>query len=131
MAEITFYEKPGCINNTKQKKLLMRSGHKVKARDILKYEWDTQTLRRFFGTEPVINWFNRSAPAIRDGHVHPQLLDETRALLLMVTDPLLIRRPLMQVDQECRAGFDMEAVNRWIGLVAEDSKQDLENCPRK
>jgi hypothetical protein len=34
----------------------------------------------------------------------------------MLADPLLIRRPLMDVDGQCRAGFDPEAVDRWIGL---------------
>ena len=35
MATITFYEKPGCINNTRQKKLLEAAGHQVVAKNLL------------------------------------------------------------------------------------------------
>jgi hypothetical protein len=29
MATVHFYEKPGCINNTRQKKILAAAGHEV------------------------------------------------------------------------------------------------------
>jgi hypothetical protein len=35
MATITFYEKPGCINNTRQKKLIAAAGHQVIAKNLL------------------------------------------------------------------------------------------------
>jgi len=34
----------------------------------------------------------------------------------MLENPLLIRRPLMQVGDSLMAGFDQEAVDNWIGL---------------
>ena len=48
----------------------------------------------------------------------------------MVADPLLIRRPLMQVGQQCMAGFDPAAVDAWIGLRSMLEGEDLERCPR-
>ncbi|HNA31336.1 MAG TPA: ArsC/Spx/MgsR family protein, partial [Thiobacillaceae bacterium] len=65
------------------------------------------------------------------GEVSPEALDEQEALRLMLADPLLIRRPLMEVDGQRRVGFDPEAVERWIGLSSRTGGEDLETCPRK
>lgn len=128
MAEIVFYEKPGCINNTRQKRLLAWSGHTVEARDILAAAWTPEGLRPFFGARPVAEWFNRSAPRVKSGEVAPERLSEAEALALMCADPLLIRRPLMAAlgRQEC--GFDEAAVAAWIGLQAGETIG--EDCPR-
>lgn len=132
MADVIFYEKPGCINNTRQKKLLTEAGHTVHAKSLLTEDWASQKdyLRAFFGSLPVEDWFNRSAPAVKQGEVIPERVSEQQALELMLADPLLIRRPLMQVDDEQRVGFDDQAVDVWIGLNLTQSQGDLESCPR-
>jgi nitrogenase-associated protein len=132
MATILFYEKPGCKNNTKQKQLLKAAGHQLEVKNLLTETWTIETLRPFFGALPVGDWFNRSAPRVQSGEVNPSVLDETTALQLMIIDPLLIRRPLMQVGTEYRVGFDQEQVHRWVGLERETSPtQDLETCPKQ
>lgn len=130
MADIWFYEKPGCINNTRQKALLRQSGHQVIAHNLLEEPWQQEELRKFFGKLPVAEWFNRTAPAVKAGEVNPDALDETRALQLMMADPILIRRPLMRVGAEYRVGFDDQAVREWIGLN-DINGEDLESCPQK
>lgn len=130
MATVVFYEKPGCANNTKQKVLLAAAGHTVWAKNLLIERWTAARLRPFFGGLPVAQWFNPSAPRVRDGDVVPDRLTETEALLLMMADPLLIRRPLMEVDGEYRVGFDQDAVDAWIGLANKIGTGDLETCPR-
>lgn len=139
MAKIVFYEKPGCINNTKQKALLSAAGHQVEARNLLTTPWTPELLRSYFGSRPVPEWFNASAPRIKSGEVVPSELDEATALALMVLDPLLIRRPLIQVGDACQVGFDRDTIDAWIGLspaaCGERSRTapalgDLENCPR-
>lgn len=132
MAIVIFYEKPGCINNTRQKKLLQQAGHTVVECNLLTTPWTSTTLRRFFGDMPVSEWFNSSAPRIKSGDVVPEKLSQTRALTMMLLDPLLIRRPLMQVGEVYRVGFDPDEVNGWIGLELKDveQRQDLESCPR-
>ncbi|WP_217995184.1 hypothetical protein [Methylogaea oryzae] len=35
MATVLFWEKPGCVNNARQKRLLQEAGHTVLARDLL------------------------------------------------------------------------------------------------
>jgi nitrogenase-associated protein len=130
MATVTFYEKPGCSNNIRQKKLLAAAGHLVVAKDILTETWQAERLRAFFGALAVRDWFNYSAPAIKHGEIEPDTLTEQQALALMLENPLLIRRPLMQVGEDVMAGFDQQAVDNWIGLQKIETASDLESCPR-
>lgn len=130
MATVTFYEKPGCINNTRQKKLLVAAGHQVVALNLLTERWQPERLRPFFGKLAVRNWFNNSAPAIKQGEIEPENLTEQEALVLMMNFPLLIRRPLMQVGDSLMAGFDQYAVDNWIGLKETTSYQDMTSCRR-
>lgn len=138
MSTVIFYEKPGCINNTRQKELLIAAGHTVDARNLLAESWTAERLQQFFGDRPVCQWFNRTAPAIKSGQVVPDLVDAETARSLMMQDPLLIRRPLMQVGDRCEVGFDADTVDRWIGLQAAEGQQekrdrliqqDLQTCP--
>jgi nitrogenase-associated protein len=135
MAEVWFYEKPGCINNVKQKQLLIQSGHEVISHNLLEVGWDVPRLRRFFGDLPVAKWFNYTAPAIKDGWIDPEMLDEAQALKLMISEPILIRRPLMHVGTEYMVGFDFDAVDKWIGLACNDAdavkNENLESCPQQ
>lgn len=68
MAKITFYEKPGCGNNTRQKALLIDAGHEVIARNLLTEPWTAEQLLVFFNGLPVAEWFNRAASQIGRNH---------------------------------------------------------------
>lgn len=127
MATITFFEKTGCSGNARQKKLLIESGHDVHARDLRQRAWTNTELLEFLIGLPVSQWFNRSAPDIKSGEIVPEALDQTTALGLLRHNPLLIRRPLLQVGDEKRVGFDAKAINDWIGL-ANVPEADLEAC---
>ncbi|PSN12009.1 nitrogenase-associated protein [filamentous cyanobacterium CCT1] len=118
MATVDFYEKTGCINNTRQKALLQASGHQVIAHNLLIEPWTPERLYLFFGGLPVVQWFNTTASAITTGLVVPEQLDTEIALDLMVLDPGLIRRPLLQVGDQRQVGFDLDIIDRWIGLSA-------------
>ncbi len=131
MATVLFYEKPGCVNNARQKLLLAAAGHTVQAKNLLAEKWTPERLCAFFGDLPVADWFNPASPRVRDGEVLPAALAAGEALRLMLADPLLIRRPLMEVDGERRVGFDQDAVDGWIGLRSKAPGQDLETCTRK
>ncbi|WP_019499581.1 ArsC/Spx/MgsR family protein [Pseudanabaena sp. PCC 6802] len=139
MATVIFYEKPGCINNTKQKALLKAAGHDLEVRNLLAETWTAESLRSFFGQLPVADWFNRSAPKIKSQEVIPEQIDTETALSLMLQDRLLIRRPLMQVGDRREVGFDVDRIDKWIGLQPIDASQrskvedlthqDLQTCP--
>jgi nitrogenase-associated protein len=131
MASIVFYEKPGCVNNGRQKLLLLDAGHDVESRNLLTQCWQADELREFFGDLPVVDWFNMSAQAVKNCEVIPSELSAEQALELMLHDPLLIRRPLMRVGEQRLAGFDIATVDRWIGLGGNTSDDDLEHCPRQ
>ncbi len=100
MSQVLFYEKPGCLSNTRQKALLVGLGHLLTVRNLLAEPWTAERLRPFFRERPVCDWFNLTAPRVRSGEVLPDALSESDALALMVSDPLLIRRPLIEVSPE-------------------------------
>ena len=142
MATVIFYEKPGCKNNTKQKTLLTAAGHEVVAYSLLTEAWTVERLRSFFGDRPLVEWFNRAAPRVKSGEVIPENIDDAQtALVMMLKDPLLIRRPLIQVGDRREVGFDIEKIDAWIGLKAADEsqkeiseslmKEDLQGCSHK
>ncbi|MCC8940997.1 arsenate reductase family protein [Bradyrhizobium sp. Arg62] len=125
MATIIFYRKPGCATNEWQIQALKAAGHDVIAKDILMEPWRSEELRRFFGNMPVASWFNRAAPRIKSGEVNPDTIDAACALALMVGDPLLIKRPLINVDGTRCAGFDHEPV---LSLLGGKTQDNLEGC---
>ncbi len=128
MTQVIFYEKPGCGNNTKQKALLAAAGHEVIPRNLLTEAWTPERLLAFFGKRPLAEWFNRAAPRVKSGEIIPEQLGEDAALELMLQDPLLIRRPLIEADGRRETGFDQEVIQAWLGLTPTNS--DLESCPR-
>jgi nitrogenase-associated protein len=134
MARVIFYEKPGCANNTRQKQVLEQAGHRVVPMNLLTHGLSTNELRAFFGDKPVAEWFNRASPRIKSEEIKPENLSEAKALELMLADPLLIRRPLLQVDEQRESGFDQDWIDNWIGLSPEQiealAEQDLERCRR-
>jgi len=112
---IHFYEKPGCINNTKQKRLLEQHGHRIEAHSLLDQHWNAATLRLFFNDMPVSDWFNMAAPRVKSGEIVPDEFDEQSALAAMIQDPLLIRRPLLDAHGELACGFDNQLVKELLG----------------
>ena len=107
--------------------MLEAAGHVVAARSLLTEPWTDERLRAFFGSTPVACWFNRAAPRIKSGEIDPAAFTASAALALMLADPLLIRRPLIEANGERCAGFDREPVTSLLGAVTE---RDVEACSR-
>ena len=138
MARVIFYSKPGCKGGTKQKVLLTAAGHEVIPYNLLTEPWTVERLRSFFGDRPVAEWFNPSAPKVKSGEVVPEKVDEQTALALMLKEPLLIRRPLLEVGEQREVGFDVQKIDAWIGLQGVDEslqqisdnlmKENLQGC---
>jgi nitrogenase-associated protein len=128
MAVVHFYEKPGCLGNKRQREMLLAAGHIVFVYDLLQQPWSEEKgkLRSFFGELPVADWFNRNAPAVKNGKVVPESVDEARAIELMIADPVLIRRPLLEVDRKRYAGFEAEFVK--MSLLFDTDKTLPESC---
>ena len=115
MARVTFYEKPGCGTNARQKRMLEAAGHEVVAKNLLTEAWTAERLRNFFGAMPVASWFNTAAPRVKSGKIDPMNMAAPAALALMVAEPLLIRRPLLEVEAQRCAGFEDALVTLLLG----------------
>lgn len=131
MTHLVFFEKPGCGGNARQRAALIAAGHTLEQRNLLTAHWTAQSLLAFLAPLPVPDWFNRAAPRIKSGEVQPDMLERDAALALLMAEPLLIRRPLMQrTDNGTRhVGFDTAAVDAWVGLGTNPaSPRTLEGC---
>lgn len=138
MGKIIFYEKTGCINNAKQKKILTLAGHTVQAVDLIQYPWRSDELLSFFDGLEVSQWFNPNAPKVTSGEVLPNQFNRETALQALIADHLLIKRPLMIVGNHKLVGFDEEVIDSLIGLHASTNheiknilKDNIIDCPRK
>jgi len=125
MKRITFYEKPGCQGNARQKKRLESAGCELMVKSILSEAWSRETLRPFFGGRSVSEWFNTKAPAVKCGDVNPDAFDEASALNILLDQPILIRRPLIEINGQTCCGFD-ELVLELLGIS--ESLGDFEVC---
>jgi nitrogenase-associated protein len=131
MTHLVFFEKPGCGGNARQRAALAAAGHTLERRNLLTTHWTSESLLAFLASLPVADWFNRAAPRVKSGEVQPDLLDADTALALLLGEPLLIRRPLMQrADDHTRhVGFETAAVDAWVGLGTNPaSPGTLEGC---
>jgi nitrogenase-associated protein len=131
MSHIIFFEKPGCGGNARQRAALQAAGHTLERRNLLITHWTRDSLLAFLAPLPVPDWFNRAAPRVKSGNVLPDTLGTDAALALLLGEPLLIRRPLMQrTDNDTRhVGFDNATVDAWVGLGTNPaSSASLEGC---
>ena len=104
--KLTFFEKTGCKGNARQKALLENAGYSLDVFSILGEKWTTERLRPFFGDRPVEDWFNWKAPAVTQGDVDPETFTAEEALTIMLREPILIRRPLIEYNGWKACGFD-------------------------
>jgi nitrogenase-associated protein len=131
---IRFFEKPNCKGNARQKEILQEAGHTLTIENLLTYPLTREMLRAFFGTAPQAEWFNLTAPAIKSGEIDPAALNEDETLDAMLTDRLLIRRPLMEFGTHKVSGFSLARLET-LGLACDPGQkghlegQDLVTCP--
>lgn len=127
MAFIVFYEKPGCVNGEKQKAILRRAGHQLQCVDLLAHPWTRDLLLPFVAGKTPAAMLNATAPAIKTGALDPQVLTFAQALTLMLATPILIRRPLIEVDGLRLQGFDHPGLSPYLGDW--DGREDVLTCP--
>ncbi|WP_271600056.1 arsenate reductase family protein [Bradyrhizobium sp. CCBAU 45384] len=106
MATIIFYRKPGCATNARQIQAPQSAGNDLVVEDILTGRWHADELPSFFRNMPLDACFNRAAPRTRSGEVTLYSVDVANALALIAGDPLLTRRPLIDVDAARRGELD-------------------------
>lgn len=133
--KIVFWEKTGCMGNARQRALLVAGGHEVEARSLLDHAWTREELLGFLQGLAVPDWFNTGARRIRNGDVLPGRLEAEEAIALLVADPILVRRPLLEIGRVRRAGWDLEWIETHAGPLFESDRirrvrsEDLSACP--
>ncbi|GAB1257747.1 hypothetical protein NBRC116494_22490 [Aurantivibrio plasticivorans] len=134
METIIFYEKPGCITNSKQKSLLRKAGYSLKVENLLTHSWTVEELQSYMQGLSVGEWFNRAAPKVKSGRVNPDIMTADEALAALCDAPILIRRPLISFNGRKIAGFDEYRLRESMSITLTDSRpragtdRDLESC---
>lgn len=131
--KVIFYEKPGCAGNHRQKQLLQRNGIGFETKSILDTKWDSDTLRDFFKDLDNDDIVNKSAPKIKNNQIDILSLSKDQLIDIMCEDPILIKRPLIQIGDNKICGFNIKEINEHIGgYICEDISistcQKEDNC---
>ncbi len=103
---VTLYGIPNCDTVRKARKWLDAHGVDARFHDIRKDGLDADTLARWsqaVGWETLLNrrgqGWRKLPEATRNG------IDEANALRLMLADPVLIKRPVLDIDGDIQVGF--------------------------
>jgi len=136
MKVIIFYQKPGCSSNKKQKKILRAAGCTLIERNLMQHGMSPQELSSFFHDRPQHEWFNPNAPQIKTGHINPKNFSREEALNLLFMEPILIRRPLMVINNQRVSGFDKAKIETLLNVSLEQPLLDTcssqgETCTEK
>ncbi|WP_163339493.1 ArsC/Spx/MgsR family protein [Desulfopila sp. IMCC35008] len=127
MAFIQFFEKPGCINGEKQKRILTEAGNDLECINILEHPWSREELVPFFAVQDPSLIMNHTAPAIKKGEILPANLHFDEAVSLMIENPILIKRPLIRVDGLSLQGFTNKLLIPYLGSWS--GEEDVITCP--
>jgi len=123
----TFYEKTGCSGNAKQKELLKSHNISFSVKSLLDTSWTKETLSEFFKGLETKDIFNPFAPQIRDKQIDINSLSKDEAITLMIKNPILIKRPLLDINGVKICGFDIKKINELLNTNIDTNKK-LNTC---
>ena len=112
-------------------KLLRDAGVVVDQHNLLEASWTPDQLKMFFADKPVTACVNRTAPDVKNGVIDPESLNEEELLAAMCKTPILIKRPLMVIDERYYCGFDWDQLCDDLELNAKPLTEDVETCARE
>ncbi|WP_349617585.1 ArsC/Spx/MgsR family protein [Azotobacter salinestris] len=124
---VIFYEKPGCGGNRRQKTLLQEHGVELEVRDLLSTPWTRERLEPFFAGLEKDAMVNTAAPKIKSGEVDVATLSRDELIEKMLAEPLLIKRPLLEVGETLVCGFDIPRLNALLN-VAMPVPEAIDSC---
>ncbi len=93
----------------------MQEGVELEERDFFADPLSEQELRELIGDRPASHVFSWNSPSFKKLGLSREDLDDDRLIQLMLDEPRLIRRPLVQVGGEVFVGTDKEAMRRALG----------------
>lgn len=125
--EVTFYEKTGCLGNKRQKEVLKANDVEFEVKSMLDTKWDKTTLESFFEDLEKEQIVNETAQKIKSGEIDVASLTKEQLIYKMVSDPILIKRPLIIVGDTKICGFDIPKLNSALNLKL-DTKKEIGTC---
>ncbi len=93
----------------------MQRGVELEERDFFADPLAEHELRDLIGNRPAGQVFSWNSPSFKKLGVTRENLDDDRLIQLMLDEPRLIRRPLVEVGGEVFVGTDKEAMERVLG----------------
>jgi len=94
---------------------LLQEGVELEERDFFADPLSDQELRDLIGNRPAGQIFSWNSPSFKKLGVTREDLDDDKLIRLMLDEPRLIRRPLVQVGGEVFVGTDKQAMARALG----------------
>jgi len=111
---IVFYEKKGCAGNQRQKKVLETHGLSYQTKSLLDAPWTKESLEPFFQGLNKSAMINQFAPKIKNSEINIEDYTKEELIKLMCEEPILIKRPLLQIGEHNICGFDIEQINKLL-----------------
>lgn len=90
----------------------MRKGIELEERDFFKERFSENELRQLIGSRAPSEFFSWNSPAFKKLGLRREELTDDQLIRMMLDEPRLIRRPLVQVENELIVGTDKSAVGR-------------------
>jgi nitrogenase-associated protein len=110
-SDTIFYEKPGCQGNKRQKELLTQHSITYETRNMLEIPWTKELLEEFFVGLTQRQIVNEAAPKIKKGEIDLDAISKDELIAMMCSDPILIKRPLIEIGAVKICGFDLDRIN--------------------
>ena len=114
---IIFYEKTGCAGNQRQKQVLEKNALSYQTRSLLDTPWTKETLEPFFQGLNKSAMINQFAPKIKNNELDIENYTKEELIELMCQEPILIKRPLLQIGSSYLCGFDIEQINKLLNTT--------------
>jgi nitrogenase-associated protein len=111
---IIFYEKTGCAGNQRQKEVLKKNALPFQTKSLLDTPWTKERLEPFFKGLNKSAMINQFAPKIKNKELDIEQYTKEELIELMCSEPILIKRPLLQIGKHHICGFDIEKINQLL-----------------
>ena len=94
---------------------LSQKGIELDERDFFQDGFTEDELRALIGDRPVSGYFSYNSPSFRKMGLDRDQLADDQLLKMMVEEPRLVRRPLIQIGDDLVVGTDKKAMSQVFG----------------
>ena len=94
---------------------LSQKGVELDERDFFQDGFTEDELRALIGDRPVSAYFSYNSPSFRKMGLDKGQLSDNQLLKMMVEEPRLVRRPLIQAGDKLVVGTDKKAMTQVFG----------------